>query len=95
MEIAPTWPLPSHQPPAALPPANQKTGLTHEEAQRRFQQDGPNELPSHGKRGLGIIAWEVMMEPMFLLRPFVGRCRKLSTGDAAGNNGSGCALGRR
>ncbi len=56
-------------PAAALPPraGDHSQGLTHEEAQRRFQQDGPNELPSQGKRGVGIIAWEVMKEPMFLL----------------------------
>lgn len=44
-----------------------RQGLTHEEARRRLQKDGPNELPAQGKRGLGAIAWEVVKEPMFLL----------------------------
>jgi Ca2+-transporting ATPase len=42
-------------------------GLTDAEAQLRLQQDGPNELPSQRRRGVGAIILEVVREPMFLL----------------------------
>ena len=42
-------------------------GLTEEEASRRLQQEGHNELPSAKKRSILAIAWEVVREPMFLL----------------------------
>ena len=42
-------------------------GLTEAEALRRFEQDGPNELPSRKARGLAAIALEVVREPMFLM----------------------------
>jgi Ca2+-transporting ATPase len=42
-------------------------GLSHEEAARRFAQEGPNELPSAKKRGFFHIALEVIREPMFML----------------------------
>jgi Ca2+-transporting ATPase len=42
-------------------------GLTTDEAARRLQADGPNELPSAKPRGLLTIALEVIREPMFLL----------------------------
>ncbi len=43
------------------------TGLSRSEALRRFQEEGPNELPSADKRGILVIVWEVVREPMFLL----------------------------
>ncbi len=43
------------------------SGLTSEEAQRRFATEGPNELPSARQRSLIHIALEVVREPMFLL----------------------------
>jgi len=42
-------------------------GLTREEAARRRSSEGPNELPTAGKRGPFAIALEVVKEPMFLL----------------------------
>lgn len=42
-------------------------GLSDEEAQRRFQTEGPNELPSARPRGFLAIASEVIRQPMFLL----------------------------
>jgi len=42
-------------------------GLPPEEATRRLQAEGPNELPSAKPRNLFTIALEVVREPMFLL----------------------------
>ena len=42
-------------------------GLAEAEARARFEQDGPNELPSQKPRRLFHIALEVATEPMFLL----------------------------
>jgi len=42
-------------------------GLSPEEAQRRLQADGPNELPSARPRSTLAIALEVLHEPMLLL----------------------------
>ncbi|PZQ10454.1 MAG: ATPase [Rhodanobacter denitrificans] len=50
------------QPDPALPP-----GLSEEEACRRLQATGPNELPQPPRRGLGRILLGVLREPMFLL----------------------------
>jgi Ca2+-transporting ATPase len=43
------------------------TGLSEEEASRRFETDGPNELPSAKKRGPSHIVMGLIREPMFLL----------------------------
>jgi P-type Ca2+ transporter type 2C len=50
---------------AAAPPSLR--GLSEAEAQRRFLEEGPNEIPQARKRGLGVIALEVVREPMFLM----------------------------
>ena len=42
-------------------------GLTAAEAAERLQQEGFNELPSHGKRGFLRILFEVVRQPMFAL----------------------------
>jgi len=42
-------------------------GLTAQEAERRLNRDGFNELPRNGHRSLFDIVLEVMREPMFLL----------------------------
>ncbi|MGC4118433.1 MAG: cation-translocating P-type ATPase [Myxococcales bacterium] len=44
-----------------------RSGLTEEEAARRFATEGPNELPSQKPRGVLAIALEVVKEPMFLM----------------------------
>ena len=43
------------------------TGLTSAEIAQRLQADGFNELPSNQQRGLLLLAWDVIREPMFLL----------------------------
>jgi Ca2+-transporting ATPase len=43
------------------------TGWTAAEARERLAREGPNSLPSAGRRGLAAIALEVAREPMFLL----------------------------
>ncbi len=43
------------------------SGLTEAQAQHRLATEGANELPSGKPRGLGSIALEVVLEPMFLL----------------------------
>src|SRR5690349_9949072 len=43
------------------------SGLSAEEARRRLQRHGPNELPRAPRRGLGRILLDVLREPMFLL----------------------------
>ncbi|MFA5801475.1 MAG: cation-translocating P-type ATPase [Thermoleophilia bacterium] len=43
------------------------SGLSGEEAARRIEQEGYNELPTGSRRGLHNIALEVIREPMFLL----------------------------
>jgi P-type Ca2+ transporter type 2C len=43
------------------------TGLSEEEAARRFAEEGPNELPSAKKRGPIHIVMGLIREPMFLL----------------------------
>ncbi len=43
------------------------SGLSEDDARRRLEQDGPNELPTQKKRGLFAIALEVVREPMFLM----------------------------
>lgn len=42
-------------------------GLTEQQAAERLQQEGYNELPSSRKRGILVVAREVVREPMFLL----------------------------
>jgi len=42
-------------------------GLSDAEADRRFVEEGPNELAASQSRGFVMIAWEVVREPMFLL----------------------------
>ena len=42
-------------------------GLDEADARARLEQQGPNELPSQGKRSLLIIVLEVAREPMFLM----------------------------
>ncbi|MCX6169756.1 MAG: cation-translocating P-type ATPase [Ignavibacteriales bacterium] len=46
---------------------NSYTGLTAEQVAKQLQENGYNELPTTKKRGIGIIAFEVIKEPMFLL----------------------------
>jgi len=48
-------------------PLNTLQCLTDDEAQRRLQADGLNELPSAKPRSLLAIAWTVLCEPMLLL----------------------------
>lgn len=43
------------------------SGLSSEEAMRRLQEEGPNELPSSKPKSVWAIALEVVKEPMFLL----------------------------
>jgi Ca2+-transporting ATPase len=43
------------------------TGLSRKEAERRIQEDGPNELPTPDTRNFITIVWDVIREPMFLL----------------------------
>ena len=43
------------------------SGLSHEEASRRLQEYGYNELPSTKKRSLLVIMFDVVREPMFIL----------------------------
>ncbi|HEU4604296.1 MAG TPA: cation-translocating P-type ATPase [Steroidobacteraceae bacterium] len=47
--------------------SNALLGITNAEAERRLQQDGPNELPGNGPRSFGLIIREVLTEPMFIL----------------------------
>lgn len=42
-------------------------GLTEQQAAERLQHEGYNELPSSRKRGILVVAWEVVREPMFLM----------------------------
>lgn len=42
-------------------------GLSEEEARRRLEAEGPNELQSEKPRGVLAIAFEVVREPMFLM----------------------------
>lgn len=42
-------------------------GLSDAEAAERLRQEGYNELPASGRRGILLIAWDVVREPMFLL----------------------------
>ena len=46
---------------------NSITGLSENEAAKRLNEEGPNELPSSKKRSLFAIVYEVTREPMFLL----------------------------
>ncbi len=43
------------------------TGLTSQEATRRLNEDGPNELPAAKRRNLVQQAWAVVRQPMLLL----------------------------
>lgn len=45
----------------------QASGLSDEEARRRFEQEGPNELPASKERGVLRLLRDVASEPMFLL----------------------------
>jgi Ca2+-transporting ATPase len=45
----------------------ERTGLTEAEAAERLARDGPNELPSAGRRSALAIAADVVREPMILL----------------------------
>ena len=42
-------------------------GLSEQDAEKRFKEEGPNELPSSKKRSFLAIAYEVAREPMFLM----------------------------
>jgi Ca2+-transporting ATPase len=44
-----------------------QTGLGSDEAARRLARDGPNALPSAGRRGWSAIVWQAAREPMFVL----------------------------
>lgn len=46
---------------------NSLTGLSENEAAKRLNEEGPNDLPSSKKRSLFAIVYEVAREPMFLL----------------------------
>ncbi len=46
---------------------NSLTGLSENEASKRLNEEGPNDLPSSKKRSLFAIVYEVAREPMFLL----------------------------
>jgi Ca2+-transporting ATPase len=46
---------------------NSLTGLSENEAAKRLNEEGPNDLPSTKKRSLFAIVYEVIREPMFLL----------------------------
>jgi Ca2+-transporting ATPase len=48
------------------------TGLSPGEAERRFREEGPNELPSRESRNIGAIIAEVIREPMFILLVVAG-----------------------
>ncbi|MFC5478429.1 cation-translocating P-type ATPase [Massilia suwonensis] len=50
-----------------LPTADALTGLGSDEAARRLARDGPNVLPSGGRRGWRAILWQAAREPMFVL----------------------------
>ena len=52
---------------SALVDVVRPSGLTEEEAARRYAAEGPNELPAAKKRSPLRIALEVVKEPMFLL----------------------------
>lgn len=45
----------------------QTSGLSDEQARRRLQQEGPNELPASKRRGVLRLLRDVASEPMFLL----------------------------
>jgi P-type Ca2+ transporter type 2C len=47
--------------------ATTRQGLSNAEAKRRLAAEGPNTLPSEGRRGAAAIALEVVREPMLLL----------------------------
>ena len=47
--------------------SNDIDGLSEQEAARRFKADGPNEIPSLGRRGVLAILFGVLSEPMFAL----------------------------
>jgi P-type Ca2+ transporter type 2C len=42
-------------------------GLRHADAQARFLEEGPNELPTQKRRSLWTIGFEIAREPMFLM----------------------------
>ncbi|GDY14255.1 ATPase [Planctomycetota bacterium] len=71
--------------PSVADPSTLLTGLAQDEARRRMDQEGANVLPAQEKRGLFIIAWEVVKEPMFLLLVAAGTLYLLmgEPGDAA------------
>ncbi len=50
-----------------MPSESNVTGLSSGEAALRLEAEGPNTLPSAGRRGAFAIAFEVVREPMFLL----------------------------
>jgi P-type Ca2+ transporter type 2C len=60
------------------------TGLSEDDACRKIEQDGPNEIASQQKRGLLEIVIEVIREPMFLMLVAAGTLYLLmgSPGDA-------------
>jgi P-type Ca2+ transporter type 2C len=51
----------------ALTDANSMTGLTESEVLRRQAQEGYNDLPSSQRRHLGLLIWESVQDPIFLL----------------------------
>ncbi len=54
-------------PPPTLLQNSHSQGLTQAEAQARFQQHGPNELPSTQRRPFWHLILELLREPMFIL----------------------------
>jgi len=54
-------------PASALADGSSYIGLTQNEARARLAAEGHNELPAGRKRGIVVIALEVVREPMFLL----------------------------
>jgi len=59
-------------------------GVTEEDARKKLETDGYNELPSQKKRGILAITFEVVREPMFILLVSAGAIYLLmgSPGDA-------------
>ncbi len=57
-------------------------GLSEDEARRRLEVEGPNELPTEKPRGVSAIVLEVVREPMFLMLVAAG-CIYLLMGEPA------------
>ena len=54
-------------PPGSVIELRGLNGLSEDEARRRLESGGPNELPTEKPRGILSIAFEVAREPMFLM----------------------------